>query len=81
MDDFISLFLFQIAASDLVKDHQAAISAASELPLKKQKLDDYLGSLGRVPPFSLPAAAALMQQQIYAFEPGYIHRCLQVSLK
>ncbi|XP_030745375.1 ski oncogene isoform X2 [Sitophilus oryzae] len=67
----------QIPATDVVKDHQATLS---DLPLKKQKLDEYLGNLGRVPPFALPAAAAaaIMQQQIYsALEPVYIHRCLQ----
>ncbi|XP_050302358.1 ski oncogene [Anthonomus grandis grandis] len=68
----------QIAASELVKDHQAAVSATSDLPLKKQKLDGYLGGIGRIPPFIPPAtAAALMQQQIYALEPVYIHQCLQ----
>ncbi|KAH1016882.1 hypothetical protein HUJ04_008043 [Dendroctonus ponderosae] len=67
-----------IAASDLVKDHQAANSTISELPPKKQKLEEYLGSMGRVPPFPLPvAAAAIMQQQLFALEPVYIHRCLQ----
>ncbi|XP_066137475.1 ski oncogene-like isoform X2 [Euwallacea fornicatus] len=68
-----------ISTSDIVKDHQAVVSKISDLPPKKQKIDmDYLGTLGRVHPFPLPAAAAaLMQQQIYALEPVYIHRYLQ----
>ncbi|XP_076275283.1 ski oncogene-like isoform X2 [Rhynchophorus ferrugineus] len=55
----------QIPASDVVKDHQANVS---DLPLKKQKLEQYMGSLGRVP--SIPF-------QIYSLEPAYITRYLQ----
>ncbi|XP_060522748.1 ski oncogene [Cylas formicarius] len=80
----------QISASDIVKDHHVAANAASsssdQLPLKKQKLDEYL-NLGRVPPFTLASATSAIVpplpanlQQLYAsLEPVYIHRLMEFN--
>lgn len=51
----------------LLKDH--------ELPLKKQKLNEYLNSLNHQPPYGLQHATCI--QQIYAsMDPIYIQQCL-----
>ncbi|KAJ8915055.1 hypothetical protein NQ315_016030 [Exocentrus adspersus] len=54
-------------AEQLLKDH--------ELPLKKQKLNEYLNNLNHIP-YNMQHATCI--QQIYAsLDPLYIHQCLQ----
>ncbi|KAJ8928952.1 hypothetical protein NQ314_018414 [Rhamnusium bicolor] len=54
-------------AEQLLKDH--------ELPLKKQKLNEYLNNLNHIP-YNMPHATCI--QQIYAsLDPLYLHQCLQ----
>ncbi|XP_018564799.1 ski oncogene [Anoplophora glabripennis] len=54
-------------AEQLLKDH--------ELPLKKQKLNEYLNNLNHIP-YNMQHANCI--QQIYAsLDPLYIHQCLQ----
>lgn len=58
-------WLFQVSAADIIKDH--------ELPLKKQKLNEYLNSFNHIQPYLQQATC---MQQIYA-NPLYLHQCLQ----
>lgn len=54
-------------AEQLLKDH--------ELPLKKQKLNEYLNNLSHIP-YNMQHATCI--QQIYAsLDPLYLHQCLQ----
>ncbi|KAJ8981900.1 hypothetical protein NQ317_007292 [Molorchus minor] len=54
-------------AEQLMKDH--------ELPLKKQKLNEYLNNMNHIP-YNMQHASCI--QQIYAsLDPLYIHQCLQ----
>lgn len=59
--------LFQVSAAEVIKDH--------ELPLKKQKLNEYINSINHIP-YNMQHASCI--QQIYAsLDPLYIHQCLQ----
>lgn len=64
MQILINRRLFQVSAADIIKDH--------ELPLKKQKLNEYLNSFNHIQPYLQHTC----MQQIYS-NPLYIHQCLQ----